>query len=184
MSKKYSMNNQYEKSLLGINIAKKYLSINPKVKKVIDVEDNEDFRKDDIDLVALMVDKNNVLKKCFIEVKCDTYASQNLYFETISNKNKNTPGCLLYSKAHFLFYYFEKYKKLYILPMKKFREWFLKNKNNFTKKEVFTKSNNSNEIYYSSEGYIIPLDSIHGDFLDYQLVDIELSKEGETNAGI
>lgn len=164
----YSMQEQMETGKTGIFFCEKYLESLSFVEKVINVEENRNFQKKDIDILAkINTKKGKALTS--IEVKCDTYKSGNMYVETISNKNKNTPGCILYSKADFLFYFFEKTKILYIMPMKKFREWFLLNKNHFTVKYPSTK-NSFGKILYESEGYTVPLKFLERNFPYYKKV--------------
>ena len=161
----YDMKDTYSISEEGIKVTLDFLEKNDNIIKIIDVQDSEEYRKKDIDLIALF--KNN--KKATIEVKYDTYKSGNLYFETISNMSKGTEGCLMYSEAHFLFYCFEKYKQIYILNLPKFREWFIKNKENFDRKTTSTKI--GNKTVYQSEGYTIPLKAIKKEFKYYKIVD-------------
>ena len=169
--KSYSMKDQKELSDLGLVVSLGFLERNPNVFEVINVENNSYYQKKDIDLLAKMKIRESK-GWVGIEVKCDSYKSGNLYFETISNMNKNTPGCLLYSEAHFLFYYFEKLEELYILPMQSFRQWFIQNKSSFDKKNTYTKDTKG-KILYKSEGFTIPLDAIKEDFKRVKVVSIK-----------
>lgn len=165
MAKAYSMEEQMDVSDLGIEVVTNYLLKHPNVSKIHNVENNKVFQKKDIDLLIKINER-----WCSIEVKCDTYTSGNLYFETISNINKNTLGCLIYSEADFLFYYFEKINRLYILPMKRFRKWFIENKSMFKKKNPSTKGPNGN-IFYMSEGYVIPLALIENQIKPMKIIE-------------
>ena len=53
-----------------------------------------------------------------VEAKADKVISSNIFFETISNKEKNTLGCMLKTEADYIFYYFIAFKELYILKRK------------------------------------------------------------------
>lgn len=169
--KSYSMKGQKELSDLGIVVSLGVLERNPNVFEVTNVENDRYYQEKDIDLLVKMKIKESK-GWVGIEVKCDSYKSGNLYFETISNINKNTLGCLLYSEAHFLFYYFEKLEELYILPMQSFRQWFLRNKSSFNKKNTYTKDTKG-KILYKSEGYTIPLDVIKKDFKRVKVIKIK-----------
>ena len=48
-----------------------------------------------------------------VEAKADKVPSSNIFFETISNKEKNTLGCMLKTEADYVFYYFLAYKEFY-----------------------------------------------------------------------
>ena len=169
--KSYCMKGQKDLSDLGLAISLEFLQSNPNVFEVINVENDRYYQGKDIDLLAKMKIRESK-GWVGIEVKCDSYKSGNLYFETISNMNKNTPGCLLYSEAHFLFYYFEKLEELYILPMQSFRQWFIQNKSSFDKKNTCTKDTKG-KILYKSEGYTIPLDIIKKDFKRVKVIKIK-----------
>lgn len=139
------------------------LSLN-NVLKVQSVQNIKKYQIDDIDFIIEFTNK----KIATIEVKTDTYKSGNLYYETKSCVEKNTIGCLEKTKANYIFYYFNKYDRLYILKTNLFREWVREEIKNFNldpdnsklnKKQVFNKrysDNNSNNLY-TSEGYTIPL---------------------------
>ena len=68
-----------------------------------------------------MVFKKNG-KKYFanIEIKGDRkHFTGNFFFETVSNLNKNTKGCMLYTESDYVFYYFIDTCDLYLIPTKK-----------------------------------------------------------------
>jgi hypothetical protein len=124
--------------------------------RVINVEKNQLFQGKDIDLVWEFFDERNVRKMLPIEIKGDTYYySNNYFFETISNKSKNSKGCILYTEAEYIFYYFVDEKELHRIPTKKTVEWFKKNMDSFVTKKVQTKFENG-KIVYGSEGKLIP----------------------------
>ena len=62
-----------------------------------------------------------------VEVKGDRQAARRgtYFFELISNLEKNTPGCFLYSTAHLLLYVFLQRLEVHLLPLPKTRSWFL-----------------------------------------------------------
>lgn len=124
---------------------------------VINVEDDKYFQKKDIDLLWIKKNKKNrkVVRK--IEIKGDRYHyTGNFFIETISNANKCSPGCFLYSEADYFFYYFIYTKELYILPLEKTRNWFLKNQYRFELKKLST-SVEGKGIIYKSYGKTVPI---------------------------
>lgn len=134
----------------GEEIIELFIKNHPNVEKLYKVEDVKTFRDKDIDVVAFL--KNG--KRCDIEIKADTYTSGNIFYETISCVEKDTPGCMIKTQADFLFYYFLKTSELYIIKMKEYREWFNKNRNYFCKTHITnTRYDNSN---FTSQGFLVP----------------------------
>ncbi len=116
----------------------KYLMALPQTRKILDVQEDETYRKQDVDLI-LWVNKNRKIEKKLIEVKGDRYYhTGNYFFEIISNKSKQTPGCFLYTSCDYLFYYFIEKQELHILTMPEVRRWFLDNQNHFKISETST----------------------------------------------
>lgn len=90
---------------------------------VENVENDSYFQKIDVDI---LITKNGKTHK--VEIKGDSYYPRNFYIEEISNINKNTPGCLLYTESDFIFYYYVNHKELYIIDTKAFQQWYKENK--------------------------------------------------------
>lgn len=109
-----------------------------------------------------MVDFTNG-KKATVEIKTDTYKTGNMFFETISNEEYQTKGCLMKTNADFLFYYFSNYQNgvLYIFKMKAFRKFVLDNLSFFKERKV----TNTTHV---SIGYIVPLSYIENNFSGYK----------------
>lgn len=133
-----------------------FLSSIPSVSRVIDVRSDWKFRKKDIDaIVEFEIDGKK--KALTIEVKTDSYHnSGNLFFETVSNDTKRTPGCFMYSEADVLCYYFPGAKQIYWFKFETVRKWFLDNleKYQFIEKRI---PNYRNRKYiYSAWGRLVP----------------------------
>ena len=151
----YEMGETLPFSKEGVEDIIKFLEKNPDY-IVKDIQDNLQLRNTDIDLLLININNINKLKIYKIEVKSDRcYNTHNYFFETISNKTKNTVGCFLYSEADYLFYYFQNEKELHMLPFKKTRKWFCENKDRFQTKCPATR-NNKGQILYRTEGKIVP----------------------------
>jgi hypothetical protein len=61
-----------------------------------------------------------------VEVKGDRQGRRRTYFlELVSNAEKDTPGCFLYSHADLLAYVFLDVRELHLLPFPEARAWFL-----------------------------------------------------------
>jgi hypothetical protein len=126
----------------------------PETLEVHNVEDDPAYRLVDVDLLW-------VTDKAFyrVEIKADRLGHQtgNFFFETVSNKEKDTPGCFLYTEADLLFYYFTVTRQLYILRMPATRTWFLPRQDQFPERETTTPVGGG---VYTTIGRLIPVDIV------------------------
>jgi hypothetical protein len=88
-----------------------------------------------------------------IEVKGDRQAHRRYWFELVSNVEKDTPGCFLYSGADLLLYVFLARAELHVLPLKEVREWFLPRAKAYALKHTSTKTG---AIRYTTVGAVVP----------------------------
>lgn len=120
---------------------------------VRNVESEKDFQKIDVDLVWI-----TNKREYKIEIKADQWhKTGNFFFETHSNKERNTPGCFLNTRADFVFYYFIIPKVLYCLPMPRTREWFQFKMENFKESSTTTPVNGEQ---YTTVGRLVPIDEV------------------------
>jgi hypothetical protein len=132
----------------------KFLLKHPSTISVKNVENIPEYQQRDIDLVWKYKKDNTVHIKT-IEIKADRYyKTGNYFFETISNEDKGTPGCFMYSTADYLFYYFIDEKELHIMPLKKARDWFTERITRF--KERKTSTPVGQHKYYITVGRLVP----------------------------
>ena len=125
-----------------------YLQSIKETLNVINVENDKEYQKRDIDLIWTYTEGSKT-----VEIKVDNYASTgNYFFETISNVGKNTKGCFMYSEADLLFYYFLKIRELHVMPLKQVREWFIKNQGRFRTVRTSTAVNGNK---YYTEGALV-----------------------------
>ncbi|MEO5607700.1 MAG: hypothetical protein ABIR13_09010 [Polaromonas sp.] len=118
---------------------------------VRNVEKDPVFQTEDIDLVWTRR-KDNSEKDYKIEIKVDNYyKTGNYFFETLSNVEKGTPGCFLYSKADWLFYYFLS-AELHVIELKVAQYWFLRRMKEFKKRQTSTPVGNG---LYHTEGALV-----------------------------
>ena len=90
-----------------------------------------------------------------IEVKGDRqYTRRNYFFELVSNLEKDTPGCFLYSEADWIIYVFLSQKELHVLPLKQVREWFLPLARNYPVKHAITRTG---PLRYTTLGVAVPV---------------------------
>lgn len=149
----YDFENQNGIGKQGELIVKSWLLQQHNISSLLDVSSNKKYQKDDIDIIVNFTDGNTVT----YEVKTDSFLTGNLFFETVSNTERNTPGCMLYTKADYILYFFIRNNNLYKLPTIAFREWVISNKDKFKEKSV-------NNKYYHSKGLLVPLSMIENKF--------------------
>ncbi|GHG69511.1 hypothetical protein GCM10012319_13700 [Comamonas sp. KCTC 72670] len=88
-----------------------------------------------------------------IEVKGDRNATRRRYFfELVSNLEKDTPGCFLYSGADLLVYVFLSQGELHVVPLKAARDWFLPRAKEYPLKHAFTQTG---AIRYTTVGAVV-----------------------------
>ncbi len=91
-----------------------------------------------------------------VEVKGDRQGGRrgNFFFELVSNLEKDTPGCFLYSVADLLLYVFLDKREVHCLPMKDVRAWFLPRAKQYPLKSTKTKTGH---LVYTTVGAIVPV---------------------------
>src|SRR5215470_17728432 len=96
--------------------------------RVHDVQEDPRFQQRGVDL--LWERAGEVLG---VEVKGDRQAGRRgtYFLELISNVEKDTPGCFLYSSADLLAYVFLDRRELHLLPLPAARAWFLARRSEF-----------------------------------------------------
>lgn len=159
-NKVYEFNSSNKIGHQGEQFVKQWiLELHPNVAFITDVSDDKFYQKQDVDFVVNFTNG----KQALIEIKTDTYKTGNMFFETISNEEYQTKGCLMKTNADFLFYYFSNYQNgvLYIFKMKAFRKFVLDNLSHFRQRRVTNTT-------HTSIGYIVPLSYIENNFSEYK----------------
>lgn len=138
---------------IGTEQITKFLRNQKSTIDILNVENDLSYQKKDIDL--LWIHRTNVGEvTTSIEIKVDNYyRTGNYFFETLSNVEKNTDGCFMYSEAKYLYYYFLNVE-LHIFKLDEARKWFIQNKNRFTYKRTSTPIPNTNSVYHT-EGALV-----------------------------
>lgn len=121
--------------------------------KVTDVSHLWDYRNKDIDFIAEINGREYT-----IEVKCDeiTERTGNIFYETISNTTTNTLGCMVKTKADYIFYVLKHKGKAIIIKTEEYKKWFNENMKEFTPKYVPNKGTGGREDF-AGFGYPIPI---------------------------
>lgn len=149
--KSYSMREASETARIGTEHVEAYLRSRRSTVHVDNVEDKLEYRNKDVDLVWTR-QIGSASKRVLIEVKVDTYhRTGNYFFETLSNVEKGTPGCFLYSEADYFFYYFLGVE-IHALRLAPVRAWFLEEISKFPTKRTTTPVGGS---FYHTEGRLV-----------------------------
>ncbi len=159
-NKVYEFNSSNKIGHQGEQFVKQWiLELHPNVSSIIDVSEDKSYQKQDIDFVVNFTNGRQSL----VEIKTDTYKTGNMFFETISNEEYQTKGCLMKTNADFLFYYFPNYQNgvLYIFKMKAFRKFVIDHLSHFRQRRVTNTT-------HTSIGYIVPLSYIENNFMEYK----------------
>lgn len=88
MEKLYNFKDSKEVGELGEQTVKNYLLSKPNIEEIVDVTKNRNYWEKDIDFIVRFIDGKEIV----IEIKTDTYTTNNIFFETISSIESQTPG--------------------------------------------------------------------------------------------
>src|SRR5262249_59758249 len=90
-----------------------------------------------------------------VEVKGDRQGGRrgNYFLELVSNLEKDTPGCFLYSAADLLAYVFLDRRELHLLPVAATRSWFLTRASEFPLRHTQTRIGSHR---YTTVGATVP----------------------------
>lgn len=94
-----------------------------------------------------------------VEVKGDRQGKRrgNYFFELVSNAEKNSPGCFLYSMADTLAYVFLDAREIHFFELQRLREWFVPRARDYPLKTTKTKTG---AAYYTTVGAIVPVKEV------------------------
>ena len=147
-----------------------FLNENEATIEVTNVEYEIEFQEKDIDLLW-RYRTNSGEKTVTIEIKGDRYhRTGNYFFETISNDQKNTPGCFMYTEADYVFYYFLEQRELHILPMPTTRDWFILNLDQFP--ESATSTEHKGKFLYRTIGRLVERKRVKNEVTDVRIINI------------
>lgn len=90
-----------------------------------------------------------------VEVKGDRqgYRRGTYFFELVSNAEKDSPGCFLYSIADLLVYVFVDVQQVHVMDLKPVREWFVSRAKEFPLKTTKTRTGAN---LYTTVGASVP----------------------------
>jgi hypothetical protein len=100
-----------------------------------------------------------------VEVKGDRqgFRRGNYFFELVSNAEKDSPGCFLYSMADFYVYVFVDARQVHVLNLKAVREWFVPRAKQYKLKTTKTRTG---AALYTTVGAIVPIRDVRNSVPD------------------
>ncbi|HLL55970.1 MAG TPA: hypothetical protein VK447_20580 [Myxococcaceae bacterium] len=154
MARTYSMRGVLGAAERAVQLARAYLDARAPGSRVHDVQGDPRFQHRGVDL--LWEAEGRVLG---VEVKGDRQARRGTYFwEVISNLEKQTPGCFLYSEADALVYVFLGPNEVHHLPLAATRAWFLAQPSgSFPVKHTHTRIGQER---YTTVGTVVPVERV------------------------
>lgn len=152
MSRAYSMRGVMGAAERAVRLATDFLQLQAPGSLVHDVQVDPRFQHRGVDLLWDKGD-GNVLG---VEVKGDRQGRRrgNYFFELISNAEKDSPGCFLYSTADLLIYVFLDAREVHCLNLKAVRDWFIPRTKEYPLKSTKTPTG---AVLYTTVGAIVPL---------------------------
>lgn len=151
MGRSYTMRGVQAAADRAVELARAYLASQDPPSKIHDVQLDPRFQHRGVDLLW----ERSGGAVLGVEVKGDRQGRrQNYFFELVSNLEKDTPGCFLYSTADVFLYVFLTEREVHALPLKATRDWFLQRAKSFPVKHTRTRTGNAT---YTTLGAIVPI---------------------------
>jgi hypothetical protein len=150
VARAYSMQAVQHAAARAVALTRAFLLADAPGSRVHDVQDDPRFQHRGVDLLWERPG-GEVLG---VEVKGDRQGRRGTFFlELVSNAEKDTPGCFLYSRADLLAYVFLDRRELHLLPLPAAREWFLARSREFPLRHARTRIG---PRHYTTVGATVP----------------------------
>lgn len=167
MTRAYTMRGVLGAAERAVELTGTLLQWHDPASRVHDVQDDPRFQHRGIDLLW----EHRGGKLTSIEVKGDRHARRQTYFfELVSNVEKNTPGCFLYSEADWLLYVFLETREVHQLPLPAVRQWFLGKENTFPLRKANTQMGTH---FYTTVGATVPISDVMRNISDAKRYRVE-----------
>ncbi len=151
MARGYTMRGVQSTADRAVALACRHLLSEDPGSQLHDVQQDPRFQHRGIDLLWERSSKE-VLG---VEVKGDRHVRRgNYFFELVSNLERDTPGCFLYSGADWLLYVFLGSDEVHALPLPATRAWFLERAKQYPVKHTRTMMG---EQHYTTLGALVPV---------------------------
>jgi hypothetical protein len=151
MPRSYSMRGVLGAAERAAGLCRQYLFSCAPDSRVHDVQQDPRFQHRGVDLLWEHPD-GRVLG---VEVKGDRQGRRgNYFFELVSNLEKDTPGCFLYTTADLYLYAFLDLGEVHHLPLPSTRDWFLARDKEFALRHTRTRTG---AVLYTTVGALVPV---------------------------
>jgi hypothetical protein len=172
MARGFSMRGVMGAADRAVQYARNWLLATEPGSRVHDVQDDPRFQHRGVDLLWEL--PSGEVRG--IEVKGDRQPRRRRYFfELVSNLERDTPGCFLYSGADLMVYVFLAQGELHVLPLKAVREWFLPRAKSYELRHTFTQTG---AIRYTTVGAVVPVKDVQEGVPEVKY--IPLPRRGQT----
>jgi hypothetical protein len=140
----------------AVALARELMTFLERRGRIHDVQDDPRFQHRGVDLLWDVPDPSGGDDRVLgVEVKGDRHGHRGNYFlELISNVEKDTPGCFLYSTADLVLYAFVREQEVHRLPLAPLREWFLPQAKRFPTAQARTRAGTA---HYTTVGALVPV---------------------------
>jgi hypothetical protein len=117
-----------------------------------------------------------------VEVKGDRQAGRRgtYFLELVSNLERDTPGCFLYSSADLLAYVFLDRRELHLLPLPAVRAWFLERRSEFPLRRAQTRIGPAR---YTTVGAVVPARRVLADVPGARQLELARRFSGASGRG-
>lgn len=154
MARSYSMRGVLGAAERAVQHCRQYLNAVDPASRVHDVQLDPRFQHRGVDLLW----ERSPEKVVGVEVKGDRQGRRgNYFFELVSNLEKDTPGCFLYTLADAYLYVFLDLREVHHLPMPQTREWFLPHAREFQLRHTRTRTG---QLLYTTVGALVPVSRV------------------------
>lgn len=166
VARAYSMQAVQHAAARAVSLVRELLLAEVPGSQVHDVQEDPRFQHQGVDLLWERPGGEIV----GVEVKGDRQGRRGTYFlELVSNAEKDTPGCFLYSRADLLAYVFLDRNELHLLPLPAVREWFLGRASDFPLRQARTRVGN---VRYTTVGASVPARRVLAEVPGTRKVDV------------
>jgi hypothetical protein len=173
MGRSYTMRGVQGTADRAVALARAVLTWKAPGSRIHDVQNDPRFQHRGVDLLWEHGDQITG-----VEVKGDRNATRGNYFlELVSNLERDTPGCFLYSTADLVLYAFVDALEVHWIPLPPARRWFLPNAARFPLRHTQTRLG---QTHYTTVGALVPVRALLLEVPDS--VRYRLSSEWEINA--
>ena len=139
----------------AVALARELMNFLERSARIHDVQDDPRFQHRGVDLLWDVPGEGGQDRVLGVEVKGDRHGRRGNYFlELISNVEKDTPGCFLYSTADLVLYAFVREREVHQLPLPALREWFLPQAKRFPTARARTRAGTA---HYTTVGALVPV---------------------------